>query len=103
MIEWTILSSLASALLAGGGTYLVYKKVSNANYKIHLEKAKARARAIEHEAEMILQEAKIRAKELEIGAKSKYENETSKVIKEYESYLIKLEKQEAKKSTTPRA
>ncbi|NLU34406.1 MAG: ribonuclease Y [Wolinella succinogenes] len=96
MIEWTILSSLASALLAGGGTYLVYKKVSNANYKIHLEKAKARARAIEHEAEMILQEAKIHAKELEIGAKSKYENETSKVIKEYESYLIKLEKQEAK-------
>lgn len=74
----------------------MFKKVSNANYKIHLEKAKAKAKAIEHEAEMLLQESKIRAKELEISAKTKYEQETAKVIKEYESYLHKLEKQEAR-------
>lgn len=96
MIEWIIFSSVASALLFGGATYLVSRKLSSANYNIHLEKAKARAKAIEYEAEKILQEAKISAKELEISAKSKFDAESARLLKEQESYLAKLEKQEAK-------
>lgn len=64
--------------------------------KLHLEKAYAKAKAIEYEAESLLKDANIRAKEVEMSARSHYENEVSKISKEYESRLIRLEQQESK-------
>ncbi|MGP1580981.1 MAG: ribonuclease Y [Wolinella sp.] len=96
MIEWIVSGSLLSALLSGGATFLIARKVHHANYKIHIEKAKAKAKAIEHEAELFLQESKIKAREIELEAKNRYERETQRVIKEYERLQYKLEKQEAR-------
>ncbi len=96
MTEWIVSGSLLSALLSGGATFFIARKVHRANYKIHIEKAKAKAKAIEHEAELFLQESKIKAREIELEAKNRYERETQKVIKDYERLQYKLEKQEAR-------
>ena len=98
MITWIIISSALSALVAGGGSYLISRKLSNANLEVLLEQSKAKAKAIEYEAEKILQESRIKAKELEIESQQKYERETAKIIKEYENNLLELEKVKLKEN-----
>ena len=80
MITWIIISSALSALVAGGGSYLISRKLSNANLEVLLEQSKAKAKAIEYEAEKILQESRIKAKELELESQQKYEREAAKII-----------------------
>lgn len=98
MITWIIISSALSALVAGGGSYLISRKLSNANLEVLLEQSKAKAKAIEYEAEKILQESRIKAKELEIESQQKYEREAAKIIKEYENNLLELEKVKLKEN-----
>ncbi|MCH5322443.1 MAG: ribonuclease Y [Helicobacter sp.] len=98
MITWILASSALSALIAGGGSYLISRKFSRVESEVFLEQSKAKAKAIEYEAEKLLQESKIKAKELEIEAKQKYEIKTSKVIKEYENNLLQFEKQKLREN-----
>ena len=63
MITWMFVSSALSALVAGGGSYLFSRKLLAANSKTLLEQYKAKAKAIEYEANKLLQESKIKAKE----------------------------------------
>lgn len=98
MILWVITSSIASALIAGGGSYLISRKLSGANLKVLLEQSKAKAKAIEYEAEKILQESKIRAKDIEIEAKEKCDKESARISKEYELNLLNFEKEKLKES-----
>lgn len=93
MITWVFLSSTLSALIAGGGSYLISRRILKANSEIFLEQSKAKAKVIEHEAEKILQESKIKAKELELQAKQKYEEQMSKAMKDCENNLLEFEKQ----------
>ncbi len=83
MVIWVITSSVLSALLAGGGSYLISRKLSRADSKVLLEQAKAKARAIEYEAEKFLQESKIKAKAIEIQSKEKCDRDSARIIKEY--------------------
>lgn len=98
MITWIIISSALSALVAGGGSYLISRKLSNANLEVLLEQSKAKAKAIEYEAEKILQESRIKAKELELESQQKYEREAARISKEYENNLLDFEKEKLRES-----
>lgn len=74
--------------------FVIFKKLNSANYDIYIEQAKAKAKAIEHEAEMVLQNAKISAKEAELEAKRRYEEEALRLKLEYEERIANLEKRE---------
>ena len=93
MIIWVLIGSTLSALIAGGGSYLISRKILKANSEIFLEQSKAKAKAIEHEAEKVLQESKIKAKELELQTKQKCDEQLAKSIKDYENNLLQFEKQ----------
>ncbi|WP_297810755.1 ribonuclease Y [uncultured Helicobacter sp.] len=98
MVIWVITGSIASALIAGGGSYLISRKLSRAKSEVLLEQAKAKAKAIEYEAEKFLQESKIKAKDIEIEAKEKYDKEAARIFKEYELNLLNFEKDKLKES-----
>lgn len=98
MITWIIVSSALSALVAGGGSYLISRRLSSANVEILLEQSKAKAKAIEYEAEKTLQESKIKAKEIELESKQKYERETAKIVKEYENNRLEFEKEKLREN-----
>jgi ribonuclease Y len=53
-----VIVGLTSSLI----TFLIVKKINNANFNIYIEQAKAKAKVIEHEAQSILKDAKIKAK-----------------------------------------
>lgn len=77
-----------------GAGYLVAKKINDANYDIFLEQAKAKAKAIEFEAEGILRNSKITVQEAEFEAKKKYEDKINKLQKEYNVKFDEIGKQE---------
>jgi ribonuclease Y len=81
---------ITEIMLAGGGAvaggaiaFFSAKKIHNANIDIHTEQAKAKAKAIEHEAELMLQDSKIKAKEAELNAKNVYEEHKEKLGQEF--------------------
>ena len=59
-----------------------------------LEQAKAKAKAIEYEAEKFLREQKIKCKEEEIALKQEYELNQGKLKAEFEAKMIEFERQE---------
>lgn len=75
-----------------GGGYLVAKKINDANYNIFIEQAKAKAKAIEYEAESILKDAKLSIQEAEFAAKKRYEDKVLEIKKEFDIKTIELEK-----------
>lgn len=95
-IEWTLLSCVVCALVTGISTYLISRKLHTANCKLHIQKAQTKAKAIEYEAEVLLNEARMRVKELELNAKIHHEHEVAQITKQYESYISHLETQESK-------
>lgn len=58
-----------------------------------LEQAKAKAKAIEYEAEKMLRESKIKIKELEVEAERNIQTEKLKNKKEYEQKLLEFERE----------
>lgn len=79
-----------------GVGYLVAKKINEAKYEIFTEQAKAKAKAIEYEAELILKDAKNSVLNAEFEARKKYEDKSQKVQKEYNHKLDELCKKEQK-------
>lgn len=100
MIELTLLSCVICALVAGICTYLISRKIHTANCKLHIQKAHTKAKAIEYEAEVLLNEARMRVKELELNAKMHYDHEVAQITKQYESYISHLETQNPKTSSS---
>jgi ribonuclease Y len=84
----------ASSLIAGTAGYLIAKKINDAKYEIYTEQAKAKAKAIEHEAELVLKNAKIEVKEAQIEAKKEVDREYLELKKNYDEQFLKLEKKE---------
>lgn len=85
---------LGAGAVGIGGGYLVAKRINEANYEIFVEQAKAKAKAIEYEAESILKDAKLTVKQAEFDAKKAYEDKGSKLQKEFDLKLSELEKKE---------
>ncbi len=85
-----ILSIILSAL----GGYFIAKKMEQAKYDIYLTKAQAKANAIEHEAEKVLEQAKNKAKEMEMEAKNACELQKIELQKEYDNKLNEILKKE---------
>ena len=52
---------------------MISKKLSSAHFDIYLEQAKAKARVIDSEAELLLQKASFKAQEIEVKAQRKYD------------------------------
>ena len=69
-------------ILLGGGTaivsgvigFFVSKRLANANYEVYVQKAKAKAIAIENEAQTLLDRARLKAKEIELEAQKEFES-----------------------------
>ena len=81
MIEEILLISLLT-LLAVGTTYLLMRNANKKQFK-HLEsEAKAKASAIEYEAEHILHEAQVQIKEEEVLLDKKFQDKTLEVTKQ---------------------
>ena len=89
-----ILIGLGAGAAGAGAGYLIAKKINDANYNIFLEQAKAKAKAIEFEAERTLKDAKIQVQEAEFEAKKKYDDKTVKLQKEYTQKFEEIGKKE---------
>ena len=84
----------AAATVSGVAAFLITKKIDASKYDIYIEQAKAKAKAIEHEAEVVLQNAKLRVTEAELAAKRKYEEDLARLNNEFNNRLSQLEKRE---------
>ncbi len=78
-----IIAGLFSSVL----TVFVSKKINKAKFEVFIEQAKAKAKIIEHEAEVALKDAQLKAK-------VECDREFKNARKEYENMLFKIEKKE---------
>ena len=62
------------AALSGIVGFFISKKITNANFDIYIDKAKAKASAIESEAQILLQKSNLKANEIEFEAQKQYES-----------------------------
>ncbi|MCJ7765395.1 MAG: ribonuclease Y, partial [Thiovulaceae bacterium] len=71
---------MISEILLGGGIatvsallgFFISKKIGSARFEIHIEQAKAKAAAIEKEAELLLERANLKAKDIELQSQREY-------------------------------
>lgn len=82
-----LIEGIGVAVFAAAVTIFVMKKLNKAKFDIYIEQAKAKAKVIEHEAEVILKDAQIKAKK-------DYEREFKSAKREYDEMLYKIEKKE---------
>lgn len=90
----TTIVGVGSAVVAGTAGFLIAKKLDEANYSIYVEQAKAKAKAIEHEAELVLKNAKVEIKEAELEVKKQYDDKFDEIKNEYNQRQIRLERKE---------
>jgi len=81
MIEEISLSTI-TAIIGALASYLFVKNDNKKQFKHYESEAKAKASAIEHEAEHILQEAKVTIKEQEVALERKYQEKVLEVEKQ---------------------
>jgi ribonuclease Y len=89
------LLQVGSGALVGGLVAILGVKLSGGSKTdIQIEQSKAKAKVIEHEAEKILQDAKLKSKEYELETKTKYDNEVQKLRDEYEKKSSEIQKKD---------
>jgi len=98
MVE--ILIAFIAVLIGGGIGYIVAKKINDAKYDIFIEQAKAKAKAIEYEAELVLKDAKNSVLNAEFEAKKRFEDKSHKVQKEYSQKMDELSRAEQRLKDT---
>jgi len=84
------------ATVSGIAGFLISKKITASNFGVYTDQAKAKASAIEHEAELVLKKARVEAQELESELISAHERNSKTLQKEFvkkEQVLKELEKQ----------
>ncbi len=86
----------AGSGLAIGATvsYILSKKLSSSASVALIEQAKAKARVIEHEAEIKLHNAQVKAKEKELELKEKYEQKEEALLNDYNKKFEELQKKD---------
>ena len=82
-----LLISVAFGAFSSLVTVFISKKINKAKFEVFIEQAKAKARVIEHEAEVALKDAQLKAK-------FECDREFKNARKEYENMLFKIEKKE---------
>ncbi|MDX9796276.1 MAG: Rnase Y domain-containing protein, partial [Arcobacteraceae bacterium] len=82
IIEGFIVAALSSFITA-----LVVKKINRAKFDIFIEQAKAKAKVIEHEAEVILKDAQLKAKR-------EFEKEFRHAKRDYDEMFSKIQRKE---------
>jgi len=92
IIELSIVA--AATIVSGTAGFLISKKFNSANYEVYIAQAKAKAKAIEHEAELILKNSGITVKEAELDAKSKYEDKVIACKKEHALKMSEVDERE---------
>jgi len=75
-------------------TFLITRKIDKAKYEVFVEQAKAKAKVIEHEAEMLLKNADAKIAKRELELQKHYDNEISKIQREFEKKEFVLEQKE---------
>lgn len=91
-----VIEFIIFGVIVGVATYLVTKKIFSSNISVLLEQAKAKAKAIEYEAQKLLSEHKVRYKEAELELKQKYEQKQNSLKQKYEQKMSDIEKEEYK-------
>ncbi len=66
------------ATVSGLIGFFVSKKLTSANFDVYVEQAQAKSRAIENEAEVLLQKSTLKAREIELEATKHYEGAKDK-------------------------
>ncbi len=95
---------MLNELLVGGGVatlsgvvgFLISKKISVAHFDLYLEQAKAKAKAIENEAQIVLERASIRSRDIEKEAQKRYDeayDQAKKDLAEREEKVQRLERE----------
>jgi len=69
-----VLAGSGIATISGLVGFFISKKITNANFDTYTNHAKAKASAIENEAQNLLEKANIKAKDVELQATKRYEN-----------------------------
>ncbi|NPA66826.1 MAG: ribonuclease Y [Epsilonproteobacteria bacterium] len=91
---YEIVQSGIIAVISGAIGFFISKKITNANFDIYIEKAKAKAAAIENEAQLMLHKTNLKVQELQLEAQKAYEEAKQRAKEELsqrESELVKKE------------
>jgi len=94
MIDQMILLGGSIATVSGVIGFFVSKKITSANFDIYVESAKAKANAIENEAQNLLHKAHLKSQEIELEASRVYENAKEKAkddMRQREDELLRKE------------
>lgn len=75
------------AMITAIVTFIVIKKLNQAKFDIFLEQAKAKAKVIEHEAEVLLKDAQLKARK-------EYEKEFRDIKRDYDEMFRQIERKE---------
>ena len=94
---------MLSQILLGGGIatvsgvigFLISKKLSSAQFDVFVEQAKAKAKAIDSEAELLLHKASFRAQEVEVKAQKKFDEAVEDARLELKGQYQEFEDKEA--------
>ncbi len=84
MINEIIVGGIAS-VVSGTLVFLTTKKVVLSRFKFYEHEARAKAKTIEHEAELLLHKSKLAIQELEFEAKRQFEDELMILKSDYEA------------------
>jgi len=93
---------MLNEILLGGGIatvsgvvgFFISKKITGANFDIYVEQAKAKAKAIENEAQTLLERAHLKSREIELEAKKEFDSAKSRAkadMHQREDALIRKE------------
>jgi ribonucrease Y len=82
-----VIVGVVVAIVSSALSIFVVKKLDKAKFQIFIEQAKAKAKVIEHEAEVALKDAQLRAK-------TECDREFKNARREYEAMLSKIERKE---------
>ncbi len=89
-----ILVGSSAAIISGAAGYFLSKKIEKDKLKIYEERAKARAKAIEHEAEKVLQNAHLELQKNEIALKREFERKLEELKRDYDQRFDELMEKE---------
>ena len=93
MLE-SLLVGGAVAIISGLVGFLISKKITAGQFDLYLEQAKAKAKAIENEAHLILERASLRSREIEKEAQKHYDETYDQVKKDLSSREEKIVRSE---------
>lgn len=96
MVEYLVIGFIIFGLIVGLSVFFFAKKIFTSDANAIINQAKAKAQAIEYEAQNLLKNEQFKIKEIELELQKKYKYETSKILTEYEGKLASLQAQENK-------